>query len=306
MPVAVKKNVQQPINGNTVFDFGSGHTVVAQTVGLSGFQVSFPEMEDHHVGKCSISLTPLSTDPGGGGTQTGPTVEITTSFIGSHGDAADPDNSSVGVVCLAVLDDADSDIVLQNQIENSDGSITPASAQPPSDGTTLPIKQAGIAGFDLDFGGDNDKLSKMSCTMGLSVTETTATISPTAAMDSSGTSAQTATANGAVILADSNAQSAFAVTNVIGSATDPQTFTFDKTVEDAVLMLQEFEMSFADDKKYSICQVCVESPGVKIDGNTVTVDKVTNCWMFRNANSGNLEWATGNINFLLITTFKDQ
>lgn len=313
MSVAVMKNVKQPINGTTVFDFGSDHTVVAYTVGLSGIQVCFPDHDNHHVQSFSIDLQSVSTDPGGGGTPTGPSVVISTNFIGSRGNQADPNPkvSFIGVACLAVLDDADSDIVLQNQTTSSDGTVTPASVQLPNDGTDVPIAFGGIAGFDLDFGSDAEKISDIKCTMGLSVTQTEATINPTAWMKSSEKLAPTATADGAVILADSNAEnSAFAVTLVQGNTKDDQTFTFDKEVDQAVTMLQSFHAYFDDNTKYSLCEISIESPKVEIDqdDNTkVTVSHMDNYWMCR-CEGGMVDEkkSLGTVNYLLITTFKDQ
>lgn len=275
MPIALKYQKNVKTNTTGTFDFGSD-SVVAYCVGILYWNLSFGG-DDHHVKTMSIQLN--TNQP----TTSQVTFTVNAVLQDDSGHTIDNSNSSVSVAIVANTTSRDSNFAFANANSINNGSQSGPIALPSS---SLSIGSAFLSGLDLSYGSDDHHVKTVQTTAGFNYNGSNGEITSQAQMiDDSGNNASTASINGGLVAASSNASGL-----LVRAATDKQTTSafdveFGQQLKDSVPLLQNLLVSFGGDDHHvkSIGGGCT---GWKTNGSKVTMD---NAMAFISDDSGNTQ-----------------
>lgn len=255
MPISVRSKKVHP--GETA-QFTFPDNVVSFTTGIAYWSFNFGS-NDHHVRKLSLGLT---------SNQSGNTinVKVNGTLSDDNGGVLNASGSYVTVCIVAVTGSVDYNITLANaNAISSNGASSPINLP----GTSLGISQAFIAGFDFVQEADHH-VRKVVTAAGFSANGTTGQITSHAQLNDDRGHDATATINGGLVAANTSETGIRSSTVVNQQTTDALVVDFGRPIAEAVVMIQDLEVTFDGD--HHVLTFGGGTTGWVVNGNTVALE----------------------------------
>jgi hypothetical protein len=238
-------------------------------VGLTYFQLAYPQGSDHWVETLSVSLEVNMTKPA---TVTANQLDVTVQaqLMDASGNTIDAANSTVAVSCVAVTGSSDPSTVLANVT-----GITrqqPRAVQLPGTGGSYSVLTTCLSGLDLSYDTTDHMFQGATAGSGINPQASgTALINATANIwDASGNQAVTATIDVGVLASTDNPPPFMVQEATVSNVGTPPPLTFPAPVGQAVALIQSFNVQYASgDHRVTWIQVGCEETSVS--GSNVTL-----------------------------------